>query len=232
MAGRVAYHGGLVTDGLILHLDAARKPSYPGSGDVWYDLTSTQAQGTSVNGVGFDKNNGNGGLVFDGTNQDLQGDFTYTFNSGYTVEMWLYIDPRETYPDDEGLWRLDGPSSYRINLRRRNTQTNSWRYEGTGPNGDIGSEGMVIGGITDGVWSHLVCSYDGGTGLKGYHNSVLKRTNNIDLGAISVTSFQIGRNAGSPYLQGTTSVFTVYNRQLSDSEVLQNYNALKGRFGL
>ena len=232
MAGRVTYHGGLVTDGLILHLDAARKPSYPGNGTTWYDLTSTSATGTLNNGVGHNKDNTNGGLTFDGTDQDIQGTFDYTFTTGYTVDIWLYIDPRETYPDDEGLWRLNGPSGYRVNLRRRNIQSNSWRYEGTGPNGNIGSEGMVIGAPTDGVWSHLVCSYDGETGLKGYHNSILKRTNSIDLGAIPITSFQIGRNSNSPFLQGTVAEFRVYNRQLSDDEVLQNYNALKGRFGL
>ena len=57
----------IVTNGLVLYLDAANKKSYPGSGTTWTDLSGNNNTGTLTNGPTFDSNNG-GSIVFDGTN--------------------------------------------------------------------------------------------------------------------------------------------------------------------
>jgi hypothetical protein len=59
MAGRIAYYGGIVTNGLVLALDAAKKDSYPGSGTLWKDISGNTNNGTLINGPTF--NSGNGG---------------------------------------------------------------------------------------------------------------------------------------------------------------------------
>lgn len=57
----------IVTDGLVLYLDAANTKSYPGSGTTWNDLSGNGNNGTLINGYIFNSI-GNGNLVFDGSN--------------------------------------------------------------------------------------------------------------------------------------------------------------------
>ena len=63
----VAYNPNIVTDGLVLCLDAANKRSYPGTGTTWTDRSANGNNGTLTNGPTFDSANG-GSIVFDGTN--------------------------------------------------------------------------------------------------------------------------------------------------------------------
>ncbi len=65
MAGRIAYYGNIVRDGLVLDLDAAKRDSYPGSGTSWRDIAGGVITGSLINGPTFDGNNG-GSIVFDG----------------------------------------------------------------------------------------------------------------------------------------------------------------------
>ena len=67
MAGRIAYYGNIVKDGLVLDLDAAKKDSYPGTGTAWNDISGNRNNGTLTNGPTFNSSNG-GSIVFDGTN--------------------------------------------------------------------------------------------------------------------------------------------------------------------
>ena len=65
MAGRVAYYGNIVKNGLILDMDAAKRDSYPGTGTAWNDISGFQYNGTLTNGPTFNSSNG-GSIVFDG----------------------------------------------------------------------------------------------------------------------------------------------------------------------
>ena len=58
MAGRIAYYGGIVTNGLVLDLDAAKKDSYPGTGTSWRNIAGNSNNGTLTNGPTFNSNNG------------------------------------------------------------------------------------------------------------------------------------------------------------------------------
>jgi hypothetical protein len=220
-----------VTDGLLLYLESSYNSSYNGSGTTWTDISTNDKNGTLTNGPTFSTDN-NGVIVFDGTDDYINGNYSYTFKTGWSVEIWVYIDSRASYPDDEGLWRISSSGNRRLNLRRTNTTSNSWRYEVTGPNGGTGTSGMQFNATTDGVWSQLICTYDGNTTLRAYHNSDLKRTNTFNIGEVPVTSYMVGINSGPPYLQGRVATFRVYSRELTQNEISQNYNAQKGRFGL
>ena len=59
------YSPNIITDGLVLYLDAANTKSYPGSGTTWRDLSKSQLNGTLTNGPTFNSSNG-GSIVFDG----------------------------------------------------------------------------------------------------------------------------------------------------------------------
>jgi len=221
----------IVKDGLVLWLDANDKSSYPGSGTTWNNLSLRDNNGTLINGPTFDSGNG-GSIVFDGADDYIGGNFSHTFNTGWSVEIWVYVDSRASYPDDEGIWRISLNSNNRLNLRRTNTSTNSWRYEVTGPNGTTGTSGMQFNATTDGVWSQIICTFDGNSTLKVYHNNTLVKTGTFNIGSVSVSTYNIGVNASGPYLQGDVATFRVYNRELTVNEVTQNYNATKDRFGL
>lgn len=82
----LAHNPKIVTDGLVLCLDAANPKSYPGSGTVWSDLSGNGNNGTLVNGVGYNSNNG-GYLTFDGSND---GGGSGNFGGGGISSIQLY----------------------------------------------------------------------------------------------------------------------------------------------
>ena len=84
------YNPRIITDGLVLCLDAANTRSYPGTGATWTDLKGSN-NGTLTNGPTFSNDNG-GGIVFDGTDDDV--DFSTSFldvsaNQGVTISAWI-----------------------------------------------------------------------------------------------------------------------------------------------
>jgi hypothetical protein len=82
----------IVTNGLILNLDAGNPASYPGTGTVWTDLSPSGFNGTLVNGVGYSSNNG-GSLVFDGVNDYVLIDSNFSLNTsiGFTINLWFKL---------------------------------------------------------------------------------------------------------------------------------------------
>jgi prepilin-type N-terminal cleavage/methylation domain len=90
--------GALVTDGLVLHLDAADPKSYPGTGATWYDLTG-DSNGTLLNGVGYSSNN-KGALTFDGVNDRGTFSTPVTEASPQTYEVWTNaVSAADAYTD-------------------------------------------------------------------------------------------------------------------------------------
>ena len=69
------------------------------------------------------------------------------------------------------------------------------------------------------------------TSWKLYQNTTLITTQS-GLSSVYLDNFNIGTSSGTFYYQGNIYVFMIYNRALSADEILQNYNAFKGRFGL
>jgi hypothetical protein len=91
MAGRVAYYGGIVTNGLTLNLDAAKQDSYPRSGSIWRDISIENRSSTLTNGPVFSGDNG-GIFIFDGSNDYVNGPGISSLLTGdITVEAWIRI---------------------------------------------------------------------------------------------------------------------------------------------
>jgi len=202
----------IVTDGLTLYYDAANIKSYISPSTSWNNLINPSPIATLFNGVAFNSNNG-GSLVFDGTND--YGSFSYNWGTNFSVNVWVYPI---SYISDYA--RILGTISYgfeiAIGLTGMVKYYNPWTDTG------------IIASINQ--WKNLTFVKNGST-MKVYSNGSLLYT-----GTISVSS------GGTVYLCSnflTTewsnirmSNFSIYNKSLTDSEVLQNYNALKGRFGL
>ena len=209
----------IVTNGLVLALDAANPKSYPGSVTTRYDLAGGN-NGTLTNGPTFNSANG-GSIVFDGTDDFIATSQLSGRNPAtepFTVEAWVKSDQTVT----SRIW-IDATSNG-TNQRFYATLIN-------GSTSNIGIQGSAWSDSTpnDTNWHYQAIVMDGNT-ARGYDNGVQVQTK-------SYTSYTlpgpliIGGRSGYRWL-GQIANFKIYNRALSATEVLQNYNAHKSRFGL
>jgi hypothetical protein len=238
MAGRIAYTGGIVTNGLVLNLDAAKRDSYPGSGTSWRDIVSNTVTGSLINGPTFNSNNG-GGIVFDGTDDRVSQTTAINAGDNFTVGAWVY-------PTAMGVTRraVIG-NSYNYSTRR------GWFFcvGGGGVSNafflSIGSDNAYkitpADTLSTNTWVYITATcQNGGSSIDLYKNGTLISGSFASLLTSGNISYDINQfNIGLRLVGGTADPYTgniaqvsIYNRALTASEVLQNYNSLKSRFGL
>lgn len=220
----------IITDGLVLYLDVANTRSYPGSGTVWNDLSRSGNNGVLTNGPTFNGNNG-GSIVFDGVNDyvncgnnpslQITGELTQCawFKSSNTAQQGIIYKDNQTYR----CYKLQTTSTgkgFPI-FFSSNIAYNTF-------------EGNTV--ITNGDWQNLVATYTPSTSVKIYVNGILDATYTSGIPPFldnDPVNLELGRKGdGTFYLNGNIAQTLIYNRALSSSEVLQNYNATKTRFGL
>ena len=228
---------GIVTNGLVLNLDAGFNPSYPTTGTTWYDLSGNTNNGTLTNGPTFNSAN-SGSIVFDGIDDYVNCGNNSSLNSitSYTVNTWL------NFPDVS--------KNYNPFFVRHNRGTTSSDIEIYGGNGGIT---LVHNRDNGGTFSYFYANgipYNNTPTLftvtysptvwKTYINGNTSQTITIPSGGTLASPLassgyvtDIGQFYSNPYfMTGRIYAQQVYNRALSATEVLQNYNAQKGRFGL
>jgi hypothetical protein len=222
----------IITNGLVLNLDAANKDSYPGTGTTWTDLTGIAGNATLYNGVGFNSNLWGGSLSFDsvddysritnpnvtlGTNpRTLIGWFRAT-NSVYGCIFGFGNSPSgtPTYGSME-LWNYADPLSM--------------HYAG----GSI-SSGLSLSANLN-KWLMAVLKFDGTTAYIQIIDNGTSYSNSANVPLNTTTgNFSINKSAYANEgggLAGYWGISLLYNRSLSSTEITQVYNATKGRFGL
>ena len=230
MAGRIAYYGGIVTDGLVLHLDAAKRDSYPGSGTVWRDLSGNGNNGTLVNGPAFDRDSGNGSLVFDGVDDyAFKNNIDLGQNGG--IDYWFRFNQ---FPTEPGSDLLLGQYNSYILYSNNNTALNQlyhFMYYNNTSEGLSSLSPGFISNIVLGKWYNSVVAWDENGGFQSYLDGV-QRVDTI------ASSFDSWRNNFSTLTLGgyrsetETSVIKCYSKHLISTEVLQNFNAQRSRFGI
>jgi hypothetical protein len=219
----------LVQNGLVLALDAADKNSYSGTGTSWFDLSGNSNNGTLTNGPTFSGAN-QGTFVFDGTDDNVQLGNASAFlpTSAITINCWAKTRVVQVYKKIFVTVTVG-------------TQSITGIYFSLGPGpyiylGIITNNGtQYVGTYTDpstSAFSNFCGTYDGAN-IRLYLNGTLLATQaqtgtiiNTGIGRIS------GYDNGAEIWDGNISTFSIYNRALSTSEILQNYNATKTRFGL
>jgi hypothetical protein len=228
--GKVA--GAIVTNGIIVNLDAGNVASYPGTGTTWTDLSGNGNNGTLINGVGYNALNG-GSLVFNGINQgvSLLGASTLSVNQ-MTVSSWNYS---ADYAQSGFMFEktTNGQVNTQYSLFYNNNNLLYYRTVGLTP-GDL-TVNRITAGVLNNQWNNVVATYDGSS-KKIYVNGVLKATINVTGTLVSNTTGAsyigiFGSFAGYPF-NGKIAHTSVYNRALSDSEIQQNFNATKAKYGL
>jgi len=229
------YSPKIVTDGLVLYLDAANNRSYPGSGTTWTDLSRGSNNGTLTNGPTFNSANG-GSIVFDGINDYVNCGTTDIIPGSWTINVW--VQQKKT----TGAAVFFGRSGTAPNYDQ--TAILGWIATGN----KFFTQGKTVGGIYSSTTSsfspsttviyNVVGTFNtASTALNLYINGVLDNTKVI--GSLFTTgsnlSNQVGCSDGTipgNFTQGNLYSVQIYNRALSSTEVLQNYNATKTRFGL
>ena len=215
------YSPRVITDGLVLYLDAANTRSYPGSGTTWSDLSRSGINGTLTNGPTFNPANG-GSIVFDGTNDYVNlgiisqiapgtGDFTFEFWINPTNWSSTY-HPIFTTTITNGLWI--GKNASNFVLRAYNV-ADDLQYA-TFP--------------TINIWTNVIIRRSGTT-ANIYYNTVSVTSGTVTRNYVQGVS-EIARDGTANVFNGKISNIKYYNRAISSSEILQNYNATKSRFGL
>lgn len=228
----------IVTDGLVLYLDAANQKSYPGTGTTWSDLSGNGNNGTLVNGPTFNSDN-LGSLVFDGVNDlVLIPSSSLSSPSQLTIEILFKRNGVLSQGVGCPIHRNDGSNG---NVGNSEFTIAVWKDNSNYIYGSIGANGgsTWTNGYTGVIcelnrYYHVITSWNGTT-VKTYVDGDLKVTYNFSNYTNSSGKIRVGSSTdtGSVYQwAGNIPSFKIYNRAFSDVEVLQNYNATKSRFGL
>ena len=211
----------IVDNGLVLYLDAGNRKSYTSGSTTWFDKSGFNNNGTLTNGPTFNTGSG-GSIVFDGTNDyvriTLANPITF---SNISYNSWVYA---------EGL---DNQYKTIIDLNNDDMLLDIYQNK-FGFYDPVYDTGYVL---TQNTWYNYSVSHTFGGPWYFYVNGILVYTSPND--STTSTAHRIGIGAGltgpttaDEFWKGKIAVAQIYNRALSASEVLQNYNATKGRFGL
>jgi len=228
--------GNIVTNGLVLNLDAANPRSYPQpyNGTTWQNIApiSSSLTGSLVGGVTYTGSN-NGALVFDGVNDYVTLGTQTLITTDFTIGCWFNVQgvsSKEHYLINVGYNSL---SSFLVVLSTTPTIFTSFLYYRN-------PDGSVTGYPIAGNFNANTVSYISITRL-GSLNTVY--VNGVSIGTFSNgtvlasnLNFQLGwaipRNKADAYFKGSIYSTQIYNRALNASEVLQNFNATRARFGI
>ena len=221
------YSPKIVTDGLVFYVDAANPNSIISGETIWNDLIQSN-NGTLISDATFVSDVG-GSIIFDGSDDSvsISSMVSYSSDDPHTYSAWVYADNTSGYK-----WILNNGGTDLIIFG--GYMGFFWR------GGGAVKQGIIP--ININTWYNLTVSYNGSTGTYDmYVNGILDTSSNTSsptagsgVSWLAYTSIPIigsWYNGGFDY-SGKVSNVKVYNRALSSDEVLRNYNALKGRFGL
>jgi len=215
----------IVTNGLVLNVDAGFTPSYPTAGTTWYDVSSSGNNGTLTNGPTFNSAN-SGSIVFDGVD-DYATLSSYPVPDNFSYSIWVKVNG-DGPQGARGIVISNGSNYIDINFGNRILFS---LILSNGSQNLIMSTNGVIASV--GVWAHYAATYNRQQ-AKLYFNGSEVGSSNYTLAPYNYDpNFSLGRYDGGSYnLNGNISNVQMYNRALTAAEVLQNYNATKSRFGL
>jgi hypothetical protein len=222
----IAYNTSVVRDGLVLYLDAANSKSYPGSGTTWNNLMGTN-NGTLTNGVTFNSNL-KGSFNFDGIDDHVSFSSNPPLTNQVTVEAWVNVSV--TTPNGNS-WIIGREGSYRLLYSVNSfqwvcaTSNNGWYTTGTSISASISATSNI----------HQVVATYNGSNIKLYvDGSLLSTGSTISGNILNSGAYNLFKSGAFniDYGKGNLFIHRLYNRALTDSEIKQNFNATRGRYGI
>jgi hypothetical protein len=223
-------NGKIVTDGLVLSLDAADRNSYVSGSLVWNDMSGNNNNGTLTNGPTFNSGSG-GSIVFDGIDDYLNTSTVIqaaTSSNLQTFCSWLYgTGANNSFFGSNAS--ITGQFHLILQFQSSNILSFQGSYYGAGsPTTDQNNSVLVSPNST---WNYGCVVKTAASTFDVYFNGSKVITGALK-GATTSSLFNLGRPWSTVWRPSTISNVQVYNRDLSAQEVLQNYNAQKSRFGL
>ena len=221
----ISYNSSIVTTGLVFCVDAGNPRSYPGSGTTWFDTSGNSFNSTLINGPSY-TGGINGYFTFDGVDDLSSVPINATFNTpSVTFEVWAYL---QTISDRHILYVNWAGNALEVNSDRSVVM-----YNNSASQGQQGAT-TAAGAINWGTWNHLVGVYDDSAqALYTYVNGTLLATRtSTPSTSYSVSTHAISGTAFGGEVNGRISVVRHYNIALSASQILQNFNAYRGRYGI
>lgn len=207
----------LITDGLIIYLDAANPKSYPGTGEIWYDLMGN-TNGTFVNGTSYSSQNG-GVIVTDGINDSVAINKDMR-NQPFTI---MATSRYVSTPGGRIVAALNGTNNFLLGHWGNTTQNyfaQGWvTSAGSGPSDTNWRIYAGTGDVANDSWSF-------------YLNGNLNAGPN-NLGANGPWGICLGANRATlEFSNAQIGNLLVYNRVLTEFEIKQNYNVFRERYGI
>lgn len=239
MAGRIAYYGGIVTDGLALLIDAAKRDSYSGTGSVWGDLSDNGYNGTLENAPLFDTENRKS-IIFDGINNNVNfGDVLDLGLNDMTISQWV---------------RLTNNPALQSSLSKSIFNIGNYRYaiffDNTPRVGFFISSGFDVWPYANttlslNTWYNITVTVNRTSSVNIFINGVqdtligpstISQWVNDDFQSnwlFRVGSYTDSVNVASALnFAGNIATTYIYYRVLTDEEILRNFDSTKSRFGL
>ena len=230
----------IISNGLLLNYDIAQLRSYPTTGTIITDLSGNNKNGTLINGISFNSLNG-GNFLFDGVNDyvDLGVSTVVNLLNGAmasTFSIWI----------NNNLLPATGIENYQSIgcLIQNNTLINCCFF---GSNISIGGRSRIQDsyqvartpyGSTN-LWVNISGILDYTNDLiKIYINGILVKTQSVNFGSNTIVKGvptvpdAIGSIQNTQFFNGKIGQFSLYNKELTSTEVLQNFNANRSRYGL
>ncbi len=212
---------GVVQDGLIFNLDAGASTSYSGSGSIWTDLTGDGPNGTLQNTPTYVNENG-GSLYFDGTNEWVSGP-GYTISSDYSFSMWLKLDTLSITH-----YLISGGTAFFGNYNIILTTSGIVAVANRGS--PVVSFSEFVASI-DTIYQIVVTK--SGTSYNLYVNGSNVSSKTYGGGGLIYSPNRLFANEwGGGLFNGSVYRTSGYNRALTAEEIQQNFNTLRGRFGI
>lgn len=211
------------------YLPACLEEIYNTSSTTWVDLNpfNTQNNGTMTNGPTYSLAT-SGSIVFDGTNDYVAATAPAFFNN-YTISCFFNITSLNASAAGLVVWGKETTSQRRgIIYWNGGSGTNYKIYSSTFGSNVAGTTNLVIS-----TWYHATVTVDGSGNAAVYLNGLQQNTGTNTLATPSANTLKIGTSiSAGEYLNGQIALVQIYNRVLSASEVLQNFNAYRQRFGV
>lgn len=219
----VRYNPKIITDGLVMALDAANTRSYPGSGSAWNDLSKVNWNGTLTNS-GWSYSNDyitipdNTSYVDFGTSSNLPTGDMSAFLWVYPLDFnstWNILIRRWLGGTDDFHFSIKNNSGYHLNMY-------------TTSNSDL--DGNTVIALNN--WYNLGFTLVNNGTLTFYVNGVADGSHSSVSRTANTAAVNMADDRSGYGQNGRYAIASIYDKALSASEVLQNYNAVKGRFGL
>jgi hypothetical protein len=225
MEGDASPSPNLLTQDLILLLDASDSASYPGGGNNWTDLV-TKDVATLIDGPTYEDFNG-GYINFDGIDDYVIQEFN-GFSGGdnpFTISLWVYTGGAAPATLETPFFygNEDAGQAIRIRLRTSDGTIQSAHWGGA-------EYDWSVGGFTPNTWIFLTETYNGTTDTIYTNGSEAGNSSISSLSIPTSSNLILGKRPGGDFYGGKIAFVCAYDRALTSQEVLHNFNATRKRF--